>query len=446
MGDNLLKNPRMSEENTLDSDAKLRNPKGTMDFLPDEQYYRNNIKRVLENTFESYGFLPLETPILCYFDLLSSKYAGGSEILKEVYKLSDQGDRKLGLRYDLTIPFTKVVGMNPNLRLPFKRYEIAKVFRDGPVKLGRNREFTQCDVDVVGTSSLSAEAELMNMAVDIFEKLELEVYISYNNRKLLSGLLQALGIPSCDINQVILSLDKIEKIGREGVRNELFNLLLSDETIDDLFSVLDNGLEQFSSFSDPLFLEGLKELKELEALLDAVEITNKTRFNPFLARGLEIYTGTVFEIYLVDSSSLSSSLGGGGRYDNAIGGLLENGNKYPAVGISFGLEPIYVALTLSAKQKRSSPIDILVIPMKTPGESLKICRELRKSGLIISLDTSEKKLKKSLDFASKEGIKYTIVVGSSEIESQCLNLKNMDTGEVTSIPMSELSNIKSFIT
>lgn len=196
--------------------VELRNLKGTGDYMPWEQRGRQGIIRKLQEVFERYGYQPLETPVVCYFDLLASKYAGGSEILKEVYKLNDQGGRELGLRYDLTVPFAKIVGMNPELRMPFKRYEIGKVFRDGPVKTGRNREFIQCDVDVVGIGSLLTEAELLMMAVEIYRILNLEIYIPYNNRKLLSGLIAASGILPESAGDVILSIDKLEKIGEDA--------------------------------------------------------------------------------------------------------------------------------------------------------------------------------------------------------------------------------------
>lgn len=170
--------------------TKLRNLKGTSDFLPQEQRVRQEIIRKLQDTFEKYGYQPLETPIICYFDVLASKYAGGAEILKEVYQLKDQGGRELGLRYDLTVPFARLIGMHREIRMPFKRYEIGKVYRDGPVKTGRRREFIQCDVDMVGVKSVMAEAELMMMAVEVYRMLGLDVYISYNNRKLLSGVIE----------------------------------------------------------------------------------------------------------------------------------------------------------------------------------------------------------------------------------------------------------------
>ena len=196
----------------------LRNLKGTKDYLAQEQVSRQVIIGTLQTIFEKYGYQSLETPTICYLDILESKYAGGSEILKEVYKLDDQGGRELGLRYDLTIPLARFTGMNQDLKRPFKRYEIGKVFRDGPVKLGRNREFIQCDVDIVGVKSLMADAELMIMATEVYRDLGLDIYVSYNNRKLLSGIIEYIGIRPKLISGTILSIDKIEKIGRTGVK------------------------------------------------------------------------------------------------------------------------------------------------------------------------------------------------------------------------------------
>ena len=188
-----------------------QNVRGTQDYLPEQEATRRAIRRTLEDTFISYGCKPLETPILNYTELMASKYAGGAEILQEMYTLTDRGERDLALRYDLTIPFAKVVAMNPAIAMPFKRYEIGKVFRDGPIKAGRFREFTQCDVDIVGVESQAAEAELMMMAIDAFDQLKLKINLQYNNRKLLVGLLQLFEVEQDQMNRVILILDKIEK-------------------------------------------------------------------------------------------------------------------------------------------------------------------------------------------------------------------------------------------
>lgn len=426
-------------------DFELRNLKGTKDYLPEEQYIRNKIRKTLENTFEKYGYLPLETPILNYYDVMASKYAGGAEILKEVYKLTDQGGREIALRYDLTVPFAKVVGMNPSMRMPFKRYEIGKVFRDGPVKTGRSREFIQCDVDMVGVESVIAEAEYIAMAIEVLQKLELDAYVSYNNRKLLSGIIMSANVEEQCVNDVILSLDKIEKAGEDGVRQELMEKGIPDETVAKLLSILkaagNDPLEYFqNNMSNQMIADGVKELQELGAFLDAMGITPKTRLNPFLARGLDIYTGTVFEIFLCDGS-ITSSVGGGGRYDRIIGGFLDNGIQYPAVGISFGLDVIYTALSMQDKETLRSPIDLYVIPLGTEVQSMKLAQELRADGFYVDIEMTTRKLKKSLDYANKEKIPYVIIIGEEELKLQTVKLKDMLNGGEKNIPMGELVHL-----
>lgn len=420
------------------------NVKGTKDFFPEEQVIRNNIIKTLQEVFEIYGYQPLETPTLCYLDILASKYAGGAEILKEMYSLKDQGDRDLALRYDLTVPFSKVIGMNPNMRMPFKRYEIGKVFRDGPVKLGRMREFIQCDVDMVGVKSVMAEAELMYMTIEAFDKLDLDIYISYNNRKLLSGILIALEVDEVNTNEVILTLDKVEKIGIRGVRDELIEKGLPQPVIDNITSLIDNKeanlLDYYKTMpSNPLMEEGIRELEELNGYLDTVNIRNKTKFNPFLARGLEIYTGTVYEIFLTDGS-ITSSMGAGGRYDKIIGGFLQNGLEYPAVGISFGLEVICAALAMKEDSEYQSNIDLYIVPLGTQKESLKIAGDIRKKGIKVDIDMTNRKLKRSLDYANKENIPYVLILGENEIQEQKVKIKDMKNGTETEVNLSEVGD------
>ena len=395
-------------------------------------------------------YRPLETPILCFMDVLSSKYAGGAEILKEIYRLSDQGERELALRYDLTVPFARVIGMNPQLRFPFKRYEIGKVFRDGPVKTGRMREFMQCDVDIAGVKSQMAEAEFILMVLDAFEKLGLDVYVSYNNRKLLSGILQGLQIPDAKINSVILALDKLEKIGPEGVKKEIEALQLQDDTLKSIFDLYDHQqseLDYFGeNFPNRLVEEGISELKELNAYLLEVDVLDKTRFNPFLARGLDIYTGTVFEVFLTDAG-ISSSIAGGGRYDKIIGGFLDDGQEYPAVGISFGLDVIYNALSMKKElQNNRSEIDLYIIPLGTGKESLRLAGLLRQSGWSVDIDMTGRRLKKSLDYANKEKIPYVIIYGEDELKSGIVKVKDMEKGEETTLSLQDLpQQLKKFL-
>ncbi|WP_026679287.1 histidine--tRNA ligase [Fictibacillus gelatini] len=422
----------------------LKNVKGTVDYLPQEQALRNRIKRVLEDVFQIYGARPLETPILNYFDIMASKYGGGAEILKEVYQLTDQGERRLALRYDLTIPFAKVIGMNPEMRFPLKRYEMGKVFRDGPVKKGRFREFEQCDVDVVGIQSMAAEADLMMMALDVFNELDLDVTIQFNNRKLLSGWLESLNVNEEQTSDVILTLDKLEKIGADGVKEELMEKQIEAETVKTLETFIEDAAEQnINSFrriaSNELMKEGLAEIEELTAYLEALGIAEKAVFNPFLARGLDIYTGTVYEIFLSDGA-ITSSIGSGGRYDSIIGNFLQNGKVYPTVGISFGLDVIYTALKDKKKDAPVSLFDVYIIPMDTTTECLKIARRLRQKGIKTEVDLTGRRLKKSLDYANKENIPFVLLFGENERTENKVMVKQMKTGIQEKVPLDQLEN------
>lgn len=410
-----------------------QNVRGTLDYLPEQEILRRKIRRTLEDTFIAYGCKPLETPILNYTDLMASKYAGGAEILQEIYTLTDRGERDIALRYDLTIPFAKVVAMNPTIPMPFKRYEIGKVFRDGPIKAGRFREFTQCDVDIVGVESQAAEAELMMMAVDAFQKLDITVTIQYNNRKLLYGLLQMFEVPEAQMNRVILILDKMEKIERATLEKELMELGLFEKSLQDIVQFLDAKptLGYFKSFvsKNEFVRQGLQELTELAGYLCALGIEKQCVFNPFLARGLEIYTGTIYEIFLADGM-IKSSIGSGGRYDNAIGGLLGTNHSYATVGISFGLDVIYTAFELTGKaEKRTSDIDIYIIPIRTEKEALVLAAALRNEGNRVEVELSGKKVRKAMDKANREDIQKTIVLGENEVSANRYKMKDMNSGE-----------------
>lgn len=406
-------------------EIELRNIKGTNDYLPKEQILRNKIINTLSNVFETYGYLPLETSTLCYYDLLASKYAGGAEILKEVYTLEDQGKRKLGLRYDLTVPFAKVISINKDIALPFKRYEIGKVFRDGPVKLGRNREFYQCDVDVCGIPGRLIEAELLTMAIKCYKELGIDIYIEWNNRKLLSGLIIECNIPEEITTRVILSVDKLAKIGEDGVREELKEYNIDNEKLDKLFNYfklnIDELKEMFSDTSNEILKEGLNEVIELSDYINKMNLT-ECIFVPYLARGLEIYTGFVLEVF-DKKQRITSSLGAGGRYDKIITNFIDDGNEYPAIGMTFGLAPIYEILNMENNQT-DSLYDLLIIPMNTNIESLNLANKLRENNIKVIIEM-KKKLNKSLDWANRNNIPYVIIIGEDEINSGNIKIKDM---------------------
>jgi len=427
----------------------IQNVKGSLDFLPEEQILRNKVINTLSSTFERFGYLPLETTTLCYYDLLASKYAGGAEILKEVYKLKDQGDRDLALRYDLTVPFSKIIAMNKGLALPFRRYEIGKVFRDGPVKVGRNREFYQCDVDVCGIEGNYVEAELFSLAFSCYKSLGIDIYIEWNNRKFLSGLIIECGIREEVISDVILSVDKLAKIGEDGVREELCELKIDSNCLDKLFSYFKLSIDDIYELLDrdvnELLKEGIREVLELNKYLVGLGLVD-ARFTPYLARGLEIYTSTVWEVF-DKNQFVSCAIGAGGRYDNIITKFIDDGNKYPAVGMSFGLVPICEILQKQNEFKEESLYDLYVIPFGSNGEvmALKLANELRSRDIRVILEMNNRKIKKCFEWANKKKIPYVVVVGEDEVSSGNINIKNMNTFDSVSFNICDSDKIVDYL-
>ena len=410
-------------------DIELKNLKGTFDFAPEEMAVRNEIIGKLKNVFELYGYMPLETPILNDFDLLKYKYDDGAEILNEVYKLKDQGNRDIGLRFDLTVPFCKFIGLNKDLTMPFRRYEIGKVFRDGPVKMGRAREFYQCDVDVVGIDGRYIEIEQMQMVVNVFKSLGIDIVIKWNNRKLMSGLLLELGISEEKVNDVISLIDRLEKITKQELFQEFEKIGINEQKTAEILDIFNKNLQDyekmFENSQNSILCEGLLECKEIETLISELSLTDNTQFSPTLARGLGIYTGTIFEFF-DKMGRISSSLGGGGRYNKIITDFMNNGISYPACGLTFGLEPIYAIMKSEYKQNF---VDVLIVPMGTQIQCLNLANKLRDVGAKVVIDFSGKKVKKSFEYANKLGIKYVIVIGENEIQNNYYALKNMQTGE-----------------
>ncbi|MBQ8193306.1 MAG: histidine--tRNA ligase [Bacilli bacterium] len=423
---------------------KLMNVKGTSDSLPNKEIVKRRVINTLTNTFETFGYLPLDTTILCYYDLLASKYSGGSEILKEVYTLKDQGDRDLGLRYDLTVPFAKVISMNAGreLTLPFKRYEVGKVFRDGPVKTGRAREFYQCDVDVCGIEGAFIEAEMLSMTSLAYKKLGIDIYIEVNNRKLLEGFIIDSEIPSNLTSNVILSVDKLAKIGEDGVRRELEQYNIEEEKLNKLFSYFKCGIEDLDNMNitNESFIEGRKEIQELFGYIKELNIT-ECKFSPYLARGLEIYTGTVWEVF-DKKQRLTCAIGGGGRFDKIITNFINDGNSYPAVGISFGIVPICEILEETQTQ---NTYDLLIVPLDTNIESLKLANKLREKGIKVVVEMTGRKIKKTLESASKNNVPYVIVLGDSELKDKSIEIKDMKNSTTTKISIDNIEEIYNFI-
>jgi histidyl-tRNA synthetase len=396
----------------------MKTAKGVNDIPPSRKILQNQVVDVIRRAFELYGFAPLETPLIERWETLSAKFAAGddSDALREIFSLQDQGKRKLGLRFDLTVPLARYVAMNPNLKMPFKRYEMGPVFRDGPIKTGRTRQFWQCDADVVGNSSMLAEAELLAIFQEVFDKLDLPVVIKVNNRKLLNGILSQVGVK--DKEGAIISIDKLEKIGVAGVCKEL---TCTSQQKDDIFSLIEPGISLSAlkkKITDPEGLEGVKELEELFKYLRKLKV--KFKFDVSLARGLAYYTGTVYEVFA--KKGISCSIGSGGRYDDMIGSYLGGGRIVPAVGISFGLVPIMECLD----NDDVSSTKIFLIPINV--DCLGIAQQLR--GMGVNTDVASKKgLSKNLQYASALGIPYVAIVGEDEVKKGKILLRNMKNGD-----------------
>ena len=418
-------------------EINTQNLKGVTDYYGKEQLVRNKIINTLKETFENYGYMPLDSSILYNYDILAYKYQDGAEILNEIYTLTDQGNRKLGLRYDLTIPFCKIIANEKELRLPFRRYEIGKVFRNGPVKLGRCREFYQCDIDVVGIEGTGIEVEQMMLVLNVFEKLGINIIIKWNNRKLMSSLIKYIGIHEEQIDQVIGAIDKLEKLNQEELVQEFDKINIDSTTVDKLLDIFTKDINYYNTLTidEPLYKEALDEINELNNKLIKLNIQDKTKFTPTLARGLSIYTGTVFEFFDQDKR-LTCSLGGGGRYNKIITDFISDGNTYPAVGLSFGLEPIYTIL--KEKYDKENLIDVYIIPLDTETECIQLADKLRRNNINVLVELNKRKVKKSFEYADKENIQHVIVVGSNEIESDTYTIKNMADGAQQSLTEEEL--------
>lgn len=421
------------------SKIELRNVKGTTDYSPKEQYIRNYISDTLKKVFEKYGFKPLQTPLLCYYDLLALKYDEENDILKEVYKVSDQGNRNLALRYDLTVPFAKYIAINQNTKLPFKRYEIGEVFRNGPVKLGRDREFIQCDVDTVGIEGQLVEAEFVALYVEAYKELGIDVIIKYNNRKFLSGIIIEAGIPDELVTDTITVIDKFEKLTKEELEKEFLKIGVNKDQIEKLYQFLQMDAEELVNIKseNEILNEGIKELETLKKYVEELNLAEYVQFLPSLARGQEYYTGTVFEVYDA-KGDIKSSIGGGGRYDKMITDFINDGKQYPAVGISFGLNVIYEILKEREEFIQKALTDIFIIPMGTEIECLKIAETLRKADFKVEVEMKTRKMKKSLEYANEENIPYVFILGEDELKQNQVSVKDMKNKTQTTISLENL--------
>ncbi len=426
---------------------KIPTLKGVDEYLPKNQIIREKIKQILMKNFKKYGYGPVETSILEMYDIAANKYAGGEEILKETYKLTDQGNRNLALRYELTFKLGKLIALNPTMRMPFKRYEIGKVFRDGPVKKGRLREFTQCDIDCVGVKGVYGDAEFMPLIFDVFNDMELPVFVQVNNRKLLFGMFENFGIKEDKFISAALSIDKIVKYGTETVKKEMIEKGFGKNIVENLIKFLKEAetkktnkelIEFFKEkLGNDLAEQGIKEIEEFFSYCDSYELIEDIILVPSLSRGLGYYTGMMWEVYAKDSK-IKSSIAAGGRWDKMIGEFLQSKQEYPATGMSFGLDVIYTALEGKKIPGCVKVPCVYLIPLNTVNECMTIASVLRSEGISVDI-AYEKKLGKAMDYANKEEIPYVVVVGEEEVNKKVYNLKDMKTGVEELLKLEEVA-------
>jgi histidyl-tRNA synthetase len=422
----------------------VENVKGTRDIPPEEMLVREGLLERLRLVFRKFGYQPLETSILELQEVLDAKAGAGADAdaTKETYRLTDQGGRKIGLRFELTLSFARYVGMNPNLRMPFKRYEIGPVFRDGPIKLGRYRQFWQCDVDAVGCKDMIVDSEILLLALEAFDALGIEAILEVNNRKILKGLIEDAGIDVKMADSAIISIDKLQKAGREGVAAELAGKGIPDNKIQallDAFTIEGSADEKLSRLKSSMQSQTGKEgIREMEDVFSSIpeESKKNIEFNITLARGLGYYTGTIFEGFAKDSP-IKSSICGGGRYDRMVQELLQNEKEYPCVGISFGLDVISDVLKARTEKFRQTDLQAYVIPIKTAAESFGMLMKLRKLGVCADMDFLQRPISRNLEYAGNAGIPYVIIIGRKELDGGTVNLRDMRSGKEEALNIEE---------
>jgi histidyl-tRNA synthetase len=400
--------------------------KGFRDFLPKEMAVRNYVKNTLTEIFENYGFLPLETPALEYASVLKGKYSNETDD-KLGYFFKDNGDRDIGLRYDLTVPTAKVLAIyNNEIQLPFKRYQVQPVWRAENTQKGRYREFVQCDIDIFGTTSAIADAEIISIIYAGTQKLNFKnAIIKINSRPILFDILSKSGIKD-NQNSLLQSIDKFDKIGESGVRNELTTKGLLTTQIDDIFKYI-----KLAQPDD--------NLKQIFANLKALNIPdNAYIFDPTLVRGCDYYTGVIFEIAVTEPNI--GAIGGGGRYDNLIETL--GGPSIPAVGFAFGFErlvDVIQELNLLPQINRSK-IKILVANFgpETEINILNLISKLRDQNIPSIIYPDGDKLGKQIKYADNMDIPYIAIIGTNEAKNNQIMLKNLKTTEQKLVSLEEL--------
>ena len=426
--------------------VKPRTPSGFPEYLPGEQIEFNRLLGIIRTTYERYGFSPLDTPDIELSEVLLAK--SGGDTAKQVYRFN-KGETDLSLRFDLTVPLARYVAQHEGqLVFPFRRYHIGKVHRGERAQAGRFREFYQCDIDVIGSESPIVDAEFPAVINEIFEQFACgEFTIRVNNRKVLNGFFEALGLADRSVETLRL-VDKIEKLSREDLTREFEKLSLNAEQIERLFAFVtiegDNTsviaqLQALDVDSD-LFKEGVNELETLVSALRSMGVPEKRfRVDLKIARGLDYYTGTVYETVLNEHPEVGSVCSGG-RFDD-LAGLYTN-TKLPGVGISIGLTRLFYKLREAGiiEVKRQSPADVVVLPLTTDqiGYGLEISDLLRQAGIATLHYSEPNNVKAKFRYANRMGYRYALVLGENEARDSTVSVKNMDSGESTVVPKQDI--------
>ena len=417
---------------------------GFMELLPNEQIVFNDIKEKIQKSYERFGFLPLDTPIIEDAEVLLAKAGGETE--KQIYRFN-KGENDLALRFDLTVPLAKYVSeYYGELSFPFKRYQIGKVYRGEKAQAGRYREFYQCDVDIIGDGELSIihDAEIPSIIYTTFKELGFEKFtIHINNRKILNGIFDEIG--SIDKTTDILRIiDKIEKIGAEKVQEELSGLGIAEKEIQTIMSFIEisgTNSEKIQTLKElgiksEIFNTGLNELEQVINLIKVCGVPEKNfEIDLTIARGLDYYTGTVYETFLDDYKKLGSVCSGG-RYENLAEYYTDK--KLPGVGISIGLTRFFYQARKEGliKSEKTSISKVLVLPMTNNLEKcMEVTSKLREAKINTEIYLEDKKIKAKFKYADKLKIPFAVVIGDDEIANNKVTLKNMTTGEQEALPI-----------
>ena len=421
---------------------------GFRDLLPVDMIPRQKLFTLVREVFESFGFEPLETPSLEYYSTLAGKEGGNCE--KLMYDFTDHGDRHIGLIYELTISTARVMATYQDIPKPFKRYQIQRVWRAESPQKGRYREFYQCDFDVFGSTSMLADAEVINTMSTSLAKLGFKDYsIHINHRLLLNGIMEKAGLDKSQTVQAIITIDKLDKIGKEGVAQELTKREIPNpDFITEAISIEGSAGEILSELgkmigdTEPGKL-GVEQMREL--LTYSQEFGSKIKFDPSLARGQTYYTGPIFEAR-IDQPKLGS-LGGGGRYDELIG--LLSGSKMPAVGASLGLDRIVavmVELGMIEKSQTLVQVQVCHFGQKAATQAIKVAQILREAGFKTDLSTSGQQLGKQLSYASKHGAPVAVIIADDEVTTNTVSIKSLTTKQQVNVSLdSMVETVKSFL-